>query len=135
LIEDERTWLLAKALTLKEHAIGTADRTSRTHLLRLAGEYQKLAHARVPAGKAPAEEPVSPEADGYGARTPSAKLLPQTKSRAKSDADTAKHRKRADLYGIMLLIVLTLLAFTLVMMPGDQTLEALRAIAADLARL
>jgi hypothetical protein len=134
LIQDEKTWLLAKARTLKEHAIGTADRTSRAHLLKLAGECQKLAHAGLPAGNALASDRIPPEVDRYGERPSPAKRLSHSRSRAKSSADTDNRSKRADIYGIMLLGVLTLLAFTLVMIPGDQTLEGLRALAADIAR-
>lgn len=135
---DQGQRLLAKARQLKERALGTADRTRRKQLLLIATEYQKLARVAAPNSAIGLSEFAgSRNVTGGFPRGQIAvlrpDLLPAAPAHTEIQIDKAEQaRQPIRFIDLVVLAVVTLVAFALVLIPGDQTLGGLYAIFAEL---
>jgi hypothetical protein len=132
---DQSQWLLAKARQMKERALGTADRTRRKQFLLIASEYQKLAQQEDGAialnvitralapndrtshsgvvlrlGFAPPQMPATNT-------TPGAPLVRAMRA-----------LRRPEVLDAAIWAVLALVAFGLLLFPGDQTTQGLHEL-------
>jgi hypothetical protein len=132
---DQGQWLLAKARQLKERALGTADRTRRKQFLLIATEYQKLAQIDTPTEGAIGINKIAASTNvaGMSTRGQIAHLRPEALSVAPihsevriEEVDDVQQRGR--LIDLVVMAVVTVLAFALVLIPGDQTEGGLRTI-------
>jgi len=117
---EDSKWLLAKARQLKERALGTTDSTRRKQFLLIAAEYQKLAHV-----VAPSDGALTTNVTGASMRGRIAYLRPEAPVHSE---DTGHVQQSSRLSGLVVLAVVTLLAFGLVLIPGDQTEGGLHTI-------
>jgi hypothetical protein len=132
---DQGQWLLAKARQLKERALGTADRTRRKQFLLIATEYQKLAQIDAPTDGAIGVRKIAASTNvaGVSPRGQIAHLRPEALSAAptRSEArieEVDEVQQRDHLIDLVVMAVVTILAFALVLIPGDQTEGGLRTI-------
>jgi hypothetical protein len=134
-VGDETQWLHAKARQLKERALSTADKTRRQQLLLIATEYQKLAQRE--------EGGVELHFFGRAATTGSGRaaqlgivtslgVTPRQTPFGNSDvtAPTLERSfrpfRRIEVLSLAIWAVLALIAFALLLIPGDQTALGLR---------
>ena len=133
---EDGKWLLAKARQLKERALGTADTTRRKQFLLIATEYQKLAHQEDGGLALDAiERAIKPSN-----RTPrlgvvtQLPFVPQPATTLNIDGPPApagrsvRWFKRPEVVDMVIWAFLALVAFGLLLMPGDQTALGLREV-------
>jgi hypothetical protein len=142
-IEGKGRWPLAKARQLKEQALRTSDQTRRKHFLLIAAEYQKLARqedgAVALAGVERLGLPRSNDAPQRGVVT-KLRLAPR-QQRLESNVPArpfayfvqAFHRR--EIVVLTICAILVAISFTLVLIPGDQTMGGLRQLLSGLADL
>ena len=133
---DQGQWLQAKARQLKERALGTADATRRKQFLLIATEYQKLARQE-DGGVAldVIERSIAP-----GSRAPRVGVVTRLRFGAQPttavniDGPTApagrslRWFERPEIVDLAIWALLALIAFGLLLMPGDQTALGLREV-------
>jgi hypothetical protein len=135
--ENEGRWLRAKSRQLKERALGTADRTRRQQFLLIATEYQKLAQLNEGSASLDMVKRAIVSENGRGSRVGVVtQLRLQPRQRPMVDRDIRAGRlarawsalSRAESRDVAIWAVLMLIAFALVLMPGDQTALGLREL-------
>ena len=132
---DQSQWLLAKARQLKERALGTADRTRRKHFLLIASEYQKLAQQEDGAIALNLVARALLPNDGTshsGVVTRLSFAPPQIPANNTTPAAPLMRGMRAlrrpEVLDAAIWAVLALVAFVLLLLPGDQTAQGLHEV-------
>lgn len=131
---DQGRWLRAKAQQLKERALGTADTTRRKQFLLIATEYQKLARQEDGALALGVIERAIAPSD----RTSHLGVVTRLRSASQQTTAMNPHVAAApagrplhwfrwhEAVDVAIWAVLALVAFALLLMPGDQTTRGLQ---------
>lgn len=130
---EQGRWLLAKAQQLKERALGTADRTRRKQFLLIATEYQKLARQEDGGIELGVVDRMGSRSSELGIVT-SLRLTPRSVHAANTDTSARRFTRfwdafrRPEIVDVTIWAILVVISFALLLAPGDQTTQGLRAV-------
>lgn len=128
---DQGRRLLAKARQLKERALGTADGTRRKQFLLIANEYEKLVEIdrRVPVIKRLNSGDITGGSPQHNIAHLRPKSIPAAAVHSEPHiTDAEQGHQSTRVLELVLWAIVTLIAFSLVLIRGDQTLGGLRTI-------